>query len=182
MNLFIDEPQLVSRLKARDRNAFTYLYDYYSPALYGIILRVVKNEEIAEEVLQDSFFKVWDCIGQYTATRGRLFTWLFKVARNLAVDKLRSKEIQRDLKTNSVADSVHDINNKYHHQQITDAIGIEKLLNHLPKNQQLIINLLYLQGYTHAEVAKEYDIPLGTVKTRHRKALIHLRQLIKNEM
>lgn len=176
----IDEDQLVARLKAQDRDALEYLYDHYAAALYGVVQRIVKTEEIAEEVMQDAILKIWNNIHQYDATKGRLFTWMFKLSRNLAIDKLRSKEIKREQKTDAVSDNVHSIENRNPEQQQTDSIGIEKLLNHLQPEQQLIIKLLYLEGYTQSEVAKEYDIPLGTVKTRHRLAMILLRKLVGN--
>lgn len=176
----IDEDQLVARLKAQDRDALEYLYDHYAAALYGVVQRIVKTEEIAEEVMQDSFLKIWDNIGQYDAGKGRLFTWMFKLTRNLAIDKLRSKEIKKELKTDAVSDNVHSIENRNSNQQQTDTIGLIKLLNHLQAEQQLIIKLLYLEGYTQSEVAKEYGIPLGTVKSRHRLAMIHLRKIVGN--
>lgn len=157
-----------------------YLYDNYSAALYGVVLRIVKKEDIAEEVVQDVFMKIWNSISQYDGAKGRLFTWMFNIARNLSIDKLRSKELKRDLKTDAVSDNVHSIESRHHDQQQIDTIGIEKLLNYLQEEQQLIIKLLYLQGYTQSEVAKEYGIPLGTVKTRHRLAMIHLRKLVGN--
>ncbi|WP_224999720.1 sigma-70 family RNA polymerase sigma factor [Cesiribacter sp. SM1] len=174
----IDEPQLVARLKARDKDALGYLYDHYSAAIYGVVLRIVKKEDIAEEVTQDAFMKIWNNIGQYEASKARLFTWMFNLARNLSIDKLRSKEIKRELKTDAVSDNVYSIDNQHHNQQKTDTIGIVKLLEHLQPEQQLVIKLLYLQGYTQSEVAEEYGIPLGTVKTRHRLAMIHLRKLV----
>ncbi|MBW3545238.1 MAG: sigma-70 family RNA polymerase sigma factor [Bacteroidetes bacterium] len=167
-------------MQVQDREALAYLYDNYSAALYGVVLRILKQEGIAEEVLQDTFMKIWKSIGQYDATKGRLFTWMYNIARNLAIDKLRSKEIKRDLKTDAVSDNVHSIDRRQNDQQQTDTIGIEKLLTHLTAEQQLVINLLYLQGYTQSEVAEEYAIPLGTVKTRHRLAMIHLRKLVRN--
>ena len=172
--------QLITRLKAQDKDALGYLYDHYSAAIYGVVLRIVKKEDIAEEVMQDVFMKIWNSIGQYDAVKGRLFTWMFNISRNLAIDKLRSKEIKRELKTDAVADNVRIIDHQNYDQQKTDAIGIDKLLGHLQPEQQLIINLLYLQGYTQSEVAEEYGIPLGTVKTRHRLAMIHLRKLVGN--
>ncbi len=178
----LNEAQLVCKLKAQDSGAFGYLYDHYAPTLYGIVLRIVRNEEIAREIIQDVFLKAWHNIGQYTAGRGRLFTWLFHLARNLSIDKLRGKEMQWDLRTDAVADNLSAIDNKYYDQQQIDYIGIENLLRCLQKEQYFVINLLYLQGYTHAQIAKEYGIPLGTVKTRHRRALIHLRELVREDI
>lgn len=167
-------------MQAQEKDALEYLYDHYAPALYGVVLRIVKMEGIAEEVMQDAFLKIWNNIGQYDNSKGRLFTWMFNLTRNLAIDKLRSKEIKRELKTDAVSDYVHSIENRNPDKQQIDTIGVEKLLNHLQAEQQLIIKLLYLEGYTQSEVAKEYDIPLGTVKSRHRLAMIHLRKLVGN--
>lgn len=176
----IDEAQLISRLKAQDKEAFAYLYDNYSAALYGVVFRIVKKEDIAEEVLQDAFMKIWNSMAQYESSKGRLFTWMFNVARNLAIDKLRSREIKRDLKTDAVSDNVRIIDTQHYNEQHTDGIGIEKLLLQLTEEQQLVVKLLYLQGYTQSEVAEEYGIPLGTVKTRQRLAMIQLRKLVGN--
>ena len=178
----IDEFQLVARLKEQDKSALAYLYDHYSAALYGTILRMVKQRGIAEEILQDTFLKIWNNIDRYSASRGRLFTWMFNVARNLAIDKLRSREIRQTLKTVAVADHQDYIDNKNHHQQQTDSIGIDRLLKKLQPEQFLIINLLYFHGFTQAQVATEYQIPLGTVKTRHRTAMINLRRLLAGEL
>ncbi|MEJ0031718.1 MAG: sigma-70 family RNA polymerase sigma factor [Bacteroidota bacterium] len=75
-----------------------YLYDHYSAALYGVISRIIINEDVAEEVLQDVFLRIWDRIDNYDASKGRLFTWMLNIARNLAIDKTRSKEISKDRK------------------------------------------------------------------------------------
>lgn len=178
---YIDEHFLVVRLKEQDKNALSFLYDHYSAALYGVVLRIVKKETIAEEVLQDAFIKIWKNIGQYSASRGRLFTWMFKLARNMAIDRLRSKEMQRALKTDAVADHLLYIDKNVYDQQQIDSIGLDRLFSGLPVEQSLIMSLLYLKGYTHAQVAKEYQIPLGTVKTRHRMAMVHLRKLLIKE-
>lgn len=147
-----------------------------------IVFRIVKKEEVAQELLHDVFMKVWTNIGQYTVSRGRLFTWMFNLARNLSIDKLRSKEMQQELKTEAVDDHIQNVECKNYDLQQTDIIGIDKLLSKLQPEQSQIINLLYLNGYTHVQVANEYQIPLGTVKTRHRMALIRLRQLLVKEI
>ncbi len=173
-----NETHLVAQLKGQQRNALCYLYDHYSAALYSMVLRIVKQESIAEEVLQDVFLKIWNSMDQYNAGKGRLFTWMFRIARNLSIDKMRSKELQRELKTDAIADNLDTINHRHHDLQHTDAIGLDKFLNQLQQENQFIIRLLYLEGYTHAQIAKEYGIPLGTVKTRHRSALIQLRKIL----
>src|SRR4051812_8907071 len=95
----ISEDELVSGLKSRNKSSLDYLYDHYSSALYGVISRVLRNEDVAEEVLQDAFLRIWDRIENYDPAKGRLFTWMLNIARNLAIDKTRSKEISKDRKT-----------------------------------------------------------------------------------
>jgi len=152
------------------------LYDHYSDALFGVILRIVKDQSIAEEVLQDAFLKIWDKIESFDATRGRLFTWMMQVSKNLAIDKLRSKQSLQSKKT-------EDIQNPVYHKggttmQNEEDIGVKDLLNHLREEERMVIDLVYFQGFTQAELAKKENIPLGTVKTRLRMAIKNLRKAI----
>jgi len=165
----------VSRLKARDRQALEYLYDHYSGALYGVIFRILKKEEISEEVLQDVFMKVWDRIAQYDAGKGKLFTWLLNIARNQAIDKTRSREISKDQKTGGIDNLVNRIDNEDYIEQRIEDIGVQEILKGLPREQQFVVEYLYFKGYSQAELAEEFNIPLGTVKTRLRLAMQHLR-------
>jgi RNA polymerase sigma factor (sigma-70 family) len=87
-----DEDLLVQRLRDRDESAMTLFYDRYSAALYGVIMRIVKKEEEAEDVLQESMVKIWNSFHSYDAGKGRLFTWVMNVSRNLAIDKIRSRQ------------------------------------------------------------------------------------------
>lgn len=171
----IEESQLVSRIKSRDQAAFEYLYDNYSGALYGVILRILKNEAIAEEVLHDSFLKIWDKIDQYDVSRGKLFTWIVNLARHLAIDKVRSKEIGKGNKTSSIDSLVHTIDLQDSVEQKTDSIGLKEVLKVLTEEQKFVVEFLYFKGYSQSELAEDFNIPLGTIKTRLRTALQKLR-------
>lgn len=175
----ISEEQLIKQLVFKDKEAFNYLYDHYCDALYGVIFRIIGEEKVAEEVLHDAFMKILNKIESYDANKGRLFTWMLNLSRNLAIDKLRSKEMKKVGKTDFISDNVYVIDRNKFTAQNTESIGVEELLTNLNKDQQLILNLLYFKGYTQAEVSEEYNIPLGTVKTRLRAALIHLRKVLK---
>lgn len=177
----IEQHELVSLLQKRDKDAMHYLYDNYSGALYGAILRIVGDEKVAEEVLHDAFMKIWDKIATFDPERGRLFTWMLNLSKNLSIDKLRSKEIKRTKKTDDISDNVYNIErDNLIHQRVED-IGVKDLLNNLREEERLIVELLYFRGYTQSEVAEEYDIPLGTVKTRLRMALKNLRNVLGNK-
>jgi RNA polymerase sigma factor (sigma-70 family) len=175
----IDELDLVTGLKAKNPSTLDYLYDHYSSALYGIVFRIVRNEDVAEEVLQDVFLKIWDKIEAYDPAKGRLFTWMLNLARNQAIDKTRSKEISKERKTEGIDNLVGKIDRVDSEHQNVDAIGLTEVLTKLPDDQRFVIEKLYLEGYTQSEVAEEFNIPLGTVKTRTRMALIELRIILK---
>ena len=174
----IEEPHLIELLKGKQQVALSYLYDHYSPALYGIVHRIVGQDDVAEEVLQDAFVKIWDKIATYDADKGRLFTWMLNITRNLAIDKLRSKEFTYSTKTDRLDNIVSSASpTLYVEQQMKDH-GLINLLHTLSPEQQMIVDLIYFKGYTHSEVADEFDMPLGTVKTRLRAAIIKLRKLL----
>ena len=147
--------------------------------MYGIIFRIVKHEEIAEEILQDVFLKVWEKIGSYDSSKGKLFTWMLNIARNQAIDKTRSKEISKGRKTDDLDNLVSRIDSQEHAELQVDSIGLTELLDRLPEEQRFVVNYLYLKGYTQSELAEEFTIPLGTVKTRLRLALIELRTILR---
>jgi RNA polymerase sigma-70 factor (ECF subfamily) len=173
------EEELIQLLKARDETAFSSLYDNYSGAVYGVISRIVPEEESAQDILQETFVKVWNHFASYDASKGRLFTWLINIARNMAIDHTRSRLYKADLKNQSLSNSVNKINRQQSSQQNTDTIWLKSFVGKLKPEHKEIIDLLYFGGYTQEEVSKELNMPLGTVKTRTRAALQQLRELLK---
>ena len=165
-------------LRNKSPEALSYLFDHYSRALYGIIFRIVRHEEVSEEVIQDVFMKIWDKIGSYDPSKGTLFTWMLNIARNQAIDKTRSKEIGKDRKTGDLDNLVNRIDRQDYGELQVDAIGLMELLDKLPEEQRFVVDYLYLKGYTQSELAEEFTIPLGTVKTRLRLAMIELRTIL----
>jgi len=174
----IAQNELIALLKKQDKNAMHYLYDNYSAALYGAIVRIVNDEKVAEEVLNDAFLKIWDKIDTYDAKKGRLFTWMLNLTRNLSIDKLRSKEIKKVKKTDDISDNVYNIERDNLIQQREEDIGVKDLLQKLREEERLVVDLVYFRGFTQSEVSDEYAIPLGTVKTRLRMALKNLRNVL----
>ncbi len=152
-----------------------YLYDHYSSALYGVILRIVQRPDVAEEVLQDVFLKIWGKFDNYDEAKGKLFTWMVNIARNQAIDKTRSKEISKEKKTTAIEKSVNTIEAENFVEQHAETIGVIDLLKDLSDDQKIVVEYLYLKGYTQQELSDELAIPLGTVKTRLRLAMIQLR-------
>ncbi len=177
----IDQDQLVSRLREKQADAFTYLYDNYSAAIYGAIFRIINDEDVAKEVLQDAFMKFWNKIDQYDSSKGRFFTWMVNISRNLAIDKLRSKEMKKAGKTNDIETYVTSIERERLHHLNVDGIGLKETLSSLRDEEKTILELVYFKGYTQSEISDEFDIPLGTVKTRLRMGLKNIRKVLQVE-
>lgn len=170
----MQDQQLIIRLQQQDQGAISTLYDAYSGALYGVVLRIVQNNELAEQVLQDTFLKAWRNGAQYDASKGRLFTWLLNIARNTAIDATRSAHFKNAQKTGSL-DQVAtrasgDVVNPDH-------LGIREVVAQLDEKYSSLIEMIYFKGYTQEEVAEATGIPLGTVKTRIRFAINELRNV-----
>jgi RNA polymerase sigma-70 factor (ECF subfamily) len=170
------EQELVSLLQQRSDHSFGYLYDNYSGALLGVVSAIVADQETARDVLQETFVNIWRKIESYDPTKGRLFTWMMNVARNAAIDKIRSKGYQDSLKNLAIPDTDGNIGSATMPQPADT--GLKKVLTKLKEDHRVLIDLSYFQGYTHEEIAKILKIPLGTVKTRIRSALTHLRTMI----
>ncbi|MCW3077569.1 MAG: polymerase subunit sigma-70 [Bacteroidetes bacterium] len=171
----IPEEELIASLKARESDAFEYLYDNYSHELFGIAKKILNSQELAEDVLQDTFVKIWNSFATYDATKGRLFTWMLNVARNTALDKLKSKHVKHQ--TQSVEQNAKAINALESPRQNIDHIGLKQSLSALKPEYKNIIELAYYNGLTQDEISKELGIPLGTVKTKMRAALMELRKV-----
>ena len=173
------EEELVLLLKNQDQEAFSYLYDNYSAALNGIIYRMVESKELAEDILQEAFVKIWNNFSNYDNAKGRLFTWMLNITRNLTIDTLRSKGFKKQSKISSDENSVSNFTDDNRMAERFDALGIRKQLVNLKPEQRSIIDLAYFNGYTQDEISKEMGIPLGTVKTRMRAAIIELRKMLE---
>ena len=171
------EQELISALKAGNEQAFSHLYDNYSGSLYSIILQIVKIPETANDILQEVFVNIWRRIATYDPIKGRLFTWMLNISRNASIDMLRSKSYQNNLKNQEITDTVYG-NDSVNLTSI-DSIGLERFMGKLRPEHRVLIELAYFKGYTQEEIAEIEDIPLGTVKTRIRNALLQLRDYLK---
>lgn len=174
MKITPTEQQIINLLKDKDKRALNLLYKNYSNSLYGVILKITINEEIAKDALQETFIKVWKNAAKYDQSKARLFTWLFRIARNTAIDKLRSfnnryhKEIQ--IETSNVyilpTSGIND-----------DVIDIKKHVATLEKKYKIVLEALFFEGMTQQEASDTLDIPLGTIKSRLKIGLRELRKI-----
>lgn len=167
---------IVEQFQKKDADAFQKLYNMYSENICGVINTIVKNNSVAEEICQDVFMKAWNNAKSYNASKGRFFTWILNIARNAAIDEIRSKS-HKNSKKNLSADYFVGILESMTDSEEgkEDIIGLKKLLVNLKDKCIEIIELLYFKGLTQKEVSKELDIPLGTVKTRNRSCISQIR-------
>ena len=167
---------IVEQFQKKDADAFQKLYNMYSENICGVINTIVKDTNVSEEICQDVFMKAWNNAESYNASKGRFFTWILNIARNAAIDEIRSKSYKNSKKNLSadyfvgILESITDSE-----EGKEDVVGLKKLLVNLKDKCIEIIELLYFKGLTQKEVSKELDIPLGTVKTRNRSCITQIR-------
>ncbi len=172
------EQDLVALLKQRSNQAFSYLYDNYSGALFAVILNIVPDRDLASDVLQEVYVNIFRKIESYDASKSRIYTWMLNIARNEAIDTVRSKGYRNSQQNREVTEAVYE--NAGSVNQNIDQIGLRKLLENIKPEYRELIDLSYFKGLTQDEISKLQGIPLGTVKTRLRAALSQLRGLIGN--
>ena len=171
---------LVEKFKQKDEKAFESLYNMYRDSMQGVIYNIVRDNDIAEEVMQDVFIKAWHNASTYSTQKGRFFTWLLNIARNAAIDKTRSKAFKKS-KQNLDSDFFVDIlETSESLDNSTDAIGIKKFVGKLAEKCKAVIELIYFKGYTQLEASETLDMPIGTIKTRNRNCIKELRNLVLN--
>jgi len=173
----LTEDELVMALRNKDKAGAEALYDMYSSSLYGIIFRIVQHEEIAEDLLQDTFVRIWNSFSSYDASKGRLFTWMVNIARNISIDKTRSKDFRNSSKTEDIENNVLSLDMHSGNSLNPETMGLKELVAKLKPEQKIVLDMVYFRGFTHAEVSEELEIPLGTVKTRLRNGIINLRKV-----
>lgn len=168
------ELHITNLLKEGDQRAIPLIYENYSSSLFGVINKVLNNEALSEDVLQETLIKVWKNAQKYDSSKAKLFTWLYRIARNAAIDKLRShkkkfeKEIQID-NSNVYKLPTFGLNQ--------DTIDLKKHVETLETKYQIVLNALYFEGMTQQEASEELDIPLGTVKSRLKIGLRELKKI-----
>jgi RNA polymerase sigma-70 factor, ECF subfamily len=172
---------LIARLVARDEGALGELYDRHSSLLFGLLIRVLRERGDAEEVLQEVFVQAWTRADTYNSALGTPAGWLIGIARNRAIDRLRAnaarlRAVERVEPPPAVSTPETDA-----------SIGetqrdIRRALEALPPEQRILITYAYFEGFTQSELAEQFSLPLGTVKTRVRTGLIALRGLLARRL
>ncbi len=173
------DEELAIRLQRRDPDAMADLYDRFGRVAWSVIVAIVRDEGVAEDLVQETFLRVWNRVHAFEPGRGALGPWLLAIARNRAIDHLRSASGRMDRTTLELdarehpslfVDMEREVLNADHARMIKKAIA------KLSANQQKVIELAYYEGLSQTEMAERMGEPLGTVKTWVRSALKHLRE------
>jgi RNA polymerase sigma-70 factor, ECF subfamily len=176
---------LLQRIVARDERAVAELYDRHSRLVFSVIRRILRSASDAEDVLQETFVRVWSRADTYDAALGSPATWLTRIARNRAVDRLRAQRTRADVdapvpdtpESGEIRMAVAHVSNRpdVRAEDVAVASALRSAVARLPEAQRVLIEAAYFEGYTHQELAARFDVPLGTIKTRIRTGLIVLR-------
>jgi len=175
------EQELVSLLKAKDAEGFNYLYQQYSPQLYGIIIRIINDREYANDILQEAFLTIWCKIDLYDATKSKLITWMSRVTRNHSIDVRKSKTYLNNTNNQSIEPLISNESVMVDYTmptelQIIDKIALAQMLRQLKPEYYSLVYLKYLKGYTQHQIAQIKGMPIGTVKSKMRTALLQLKE------
>ena len=168
------EKDIVYLLERGDKKAITLLYENYADSLYGVIQKIISDEDTAQDVLQETFVKIWRYAKKYDSSKAKLFTWLYRIAYNTAIDKVRSLKNKTTKEVQIETSSVYKITTN---QLNDDVLDIQKHLSTLEEKYQIVINALFFEGMTQQEASEELDIPLGTIKSRLKIGLRELKKI-----
>lgn len=171
----VHDTHLVTRIRAGDEAAFAALYDRYCPVVYGVALRVLRDQAAAEDLVQEIFLQFWQRPESFDAARGHLAPWLSVVARNRAIDRIRRHSNQREV------GELPDMPSANLEASLVNAdlvARVKTVVQQLPSEQQKALAMSYLDGFTHAEIAAQTGEPLGTIKGRIRAAVAALRKTL----
>ena len=174
----------MKRIKARDADALEELYDLYNRLLFSMVISIVKKREEAEDVLQEIFVKIWNKADSFNEDRGNVYSWIVTLARNKAIDRIRSKGYKTQQKASvSIHEPLFSLEGDKHDPLETTIFSdraelVKKALKEIPESQSQVIKIAYYRGMTQSEISDHLDIPLGTVKTRTRQGMIKLKRIL----
>ena len=183
----LTDVHLLHRIAAHDTAALAELYDRHHRLLFGLILRIVRDRGEAEEILQEAFVRVWTRAETYDAGVGGPLPWIVRLARNVAIDRLRARRsravIDAPAPAVRVAEAVPASDIQSPEVVVLDAErrrALTDALAALPADQRHLIEAAFFEGYTHSELARRFGLPLGTVKTRIRTGMNAMRQRLEH--
>lgn len=168
------EKHIIQLLHERDEKAISLLYEHYGDTLFGVANKVVRNGELAQDILQESFIKIWKNSESYDPSKAKLFTWLFRITRNTAIDKLRSAQNRSDKEIQIDVSDVYTIGVQ---GVRPDEMDMAENLGKIEPKYREVLEALFFVGLTQQEASEQLDIPLGTIKSRLKIGLRELRKI-----
>ena len=168
-----------------DSHALEALYDRYAAILMGVVLRIVKQRAVAEEIVQETFWRVWDKADSFDVSQGKFSTWMYSIGRRLAIDHTRRQKIRPQAARSEAEEEMmlrepDDATNVVETADLRiEQERVRSALTTLPPEQYEVIELAYFRGLTRREIAAEIDTPLGTIHTRARLGLEKLRTALE---
>ncbi len=179
--LRLSEDKLIEGLKNMDGSAMSALYRMYSDSLYRVISTIVVIEEVAQDLLQETFIKIWKSFKQYDPGKGRLYTWMARLARNISIDYLRSVNHRNYTVSENLIESTQQIDKKFQVSYNPELIGVKDMTNILNEDQRTTLDLIYFKGYTHMQAAEELNVTVGIIRSRLQSSIAELRKTFKTE-
>jgi len=181
--LLLADEDLISLVQTRDAQAFAALYDRHSRAAYSLAYRMMGERQAAEDLVQDSFLKVWRASESYRVERGSVRTWLLSIVHNRGIDQIRSTASRRRTQQRIEASAPRSQPSEAFAQSWRNSQReqVREALKTLPPEQLKVLELAYFSGYTHVEIARLLDLPLGTVKGRMRLGLKKIRDYFDSQ-
>jgi RNA polymerase sigma-70 factor (ECF subfamily) len=179
--LRLSEDKLIEGLQNMDGSAMSALYRMYSDSLYRVISTIVVIEEVAQDLLQETFIKIWKSFKQYDPGKGRLYTWMARLARNISIDYLRSVNHRNYTVSENLVESTQQIDQKFQVSYNPELIGVKDMTNILNEDQRLALDLIYFKGYTHVQAAEELDITVGILRSRLQSSITVLRRTFNRD-
>ncbi len=183
MNAGIEDKECLKRISLREKEAFSIFYDRHAPMVLGFLMKMFQNKIDAEEVLQETFWQIWKKSAAYDVSRGSPSAWLIQIARTRGIDRIRqrnknkAREIHSPESLQRMSDPSPSTVESMEKNQ--DKKLVRVALEELPSEQRQAIQLAYYEGFTHDEVSKKLNLPLGTIKTRIRLGMGKLYEALK---
>lgn len=179
--LRLSEDKLIEGLQNMDGSAMSALYSMYSDSLYRVISTIVVIDEVAQDLLQETFIKIWKSFKQYDPRKGRLYTWMIRLARNISIDYLRSVNHRNYTVSENLFESTQQIDQKFQVSYNPELIGVRDMTTILNEDQRKTLDLIYFKGYTHVQAAEELNVTVGIIRSRLQSSIAELRRTFKTE-
>ncbi len=175
--LRLSEDKLVEGLLNQEGFAMSALYQMYSDSLLRVISTIVHIDEVAQDLLQETFIKIWKSFGSYNPSKGRLYTWMVRLARNISIDYLRSVNHRNHSVSEDLSELVKQIDESFNITYNPEIIGVKDMTKILSNDQKSVLDLVYFKGYTHAQAAEELNITIGILRSRLQSSIAQLRKV-----